>query len=134
MISVFSYTPRSLRDLITSPRFLSLDSIPASALDAPTPNSCCDLSGSLNQSSVYFGRDFFQSARRSGRGVQLAWAVLGLVTFVGQALLSFTFGSVSPTLRGMVLPSNNRTDSFSASECFLFERSCNKTTGLLPAM
>src|SRR5947207_69970 len=134
MMSVLSYTPRSLSDLITSPRFLSLDSIPATALDAPTPTSCCDLSGSLNQSSVYLGRVFFHKTRSNERVVQLSCAVLGWVTLVGQALSSFTFTRASPMLRGMVLPSNRSTDSFSASESFLFDRSCSSTTAFDPAM
>src|SRR6266540_5796789 len=118
---------------MTSPRFLSLDSIPARALGAPTPTSCCDLSGSLNQRSEYFGTFFFHKERMSDRVVQTSWATFG-IALEGQFLSSFTLGSASPTERGMVFPSKSSVDSCSAWEFFLFERSCSSTTGLDPAI
>src|SRR5688572_10352354 len=77
MISVFSNTLFSFSALITSARFLSLTSTAASDVVEPTPVSCCDLSGSLNHNSVYFGTPFLHSDRINERVVQLSCPELG---------------------------------------------------------
>ena len=134
MMSVFSNTLFSFSALITSARFLSLTSTAASDVVEPTPVSCCDLSGSLNHSSVYFGTPFLQSERINERVVQLSCPELGCVTVVGNALSSFTFGNASPAARGSVFPSNNVTDCRSTGDPFLHDRSCSNTTGFEPAV
>ena len=79
MMSVSSKTPFSFSTLTTSPRFLSLSAMAASDSGAPTPFACWVMSGSLSQSSEYFGMPFFHRPWTSALVVHPSEAAFGEV-------------------------------------------------------